>query len=100
MYGDSMTQFQFWNLVAGVLLPVLVALVTKTNMSSRLRSLCLLVLTGVSGVLNEWLSTPGGFDWEKAAWAAVTTFVIGVATLYGLWKPTGVSDAAKRSLVR
>lgn len=100
MYGDSMTQFQMWNLVAGVLLPILVALVTKANMSSRLRSITLLALTLVSGVLNEWLSTSGGFDWQHAIWASVTTFIIGVATLYGLWKPTGVSDAAKASGVK
>lgn len=100
MYGSEITTYQLITLLSGVLLPIVVALVTRLNTSSQARAILLLALSGISAVLNEWLSTSGGFDWQKAVWGAVTTFIIGVATLYGLWKPTGVSDAAKRSLVK
>lgn len=99
MYGTTITVFQLVTLITGVFLPILVALVTKVQTSPRVRSVLLLVLSGIAAVLNSWLSNPHGFDWAQAVWGAVTTFVIGVATLYGLWKPTGVSDAAKRTLV-
>jgi len=98
MYGSSITTFQLVTLIVGVLLPILVAIVTKYESSPRVKSVVLLVLSGVAAVLNSWLSTPNGFDWQQAIWGAVTTFVIGVASLFGLWKPTGVNDAAKQTL--
>lgn len=88
------------NTIVGVVLPILVALVTKTVHSDRTRALLLLVLSGVSGVLNEWLVSTGDFNWPKAVYDAVVIFVIGVATLLGLWKPTGVNEKAKQSLVK
>jgi len=100
MYGTTITTFQLVTLIVGVLLPILVALITKLNTPPRIRAVLLLALSAVSAVLNSWLSNPNGFDWGQALWGAVTTFIIGVATLYGLWKPTGVSDAAKRAGVK
>lgn len=100
MYGTTITAFQLVTLIVGVLLPVLVALVTKEITSPKVRALLLLVLSAITAVLNSWLVAPNGFDWAQALWGAVTTFIIGVATLYGLWKPTGVSDAAKATGVK
>lgn len=96
MFGSTITDFQLVNLLVGVLLPIVVALVTKTTRNApRIRATLLLVLSGVSGVLSQWLAAPGGFDFAQAILGAVTTFVIGVATLFGLWMPTGVNDKAK-----
>lgn len=100
MYGSSITAFQAVNLIVGVLLPILVAVITKEITAPRIQALLLLVLSAVSGVLSSWLAAPSGFDWAQAIWAAVTTFIIAVATLFGLWKPTGVNDAAKKTLVK
>lgn len=98
MFGTTISTFQLVTLIVGVLLPILVAVVTKYESSPRVKSVLLLVLSGVTAVLNSWLSTPNGFDWQQAVWGAVTTFIIGVATLFGLWKPTGVNEAAKKTL--
>lgn len=98
MYGSTITTFQLVTLIVGVLLPILVAVITKYESSPRVKSILLLVLSGVAAVLNSWLTTPNGFDWQQAVWGAVTTFVIGVASLFGLWKPTNVNEAAKRTL--
>lgn len=100
MFGTTITNFQLVTLIVGVFLPILVALVTKTASSPRVKAVLLLVLSGVSAVLNSWLVAPQGFDWAQAIWGAVTTFIIGTATLFGLWKPTGVNDAAKTTLVK
>lgn len=98
MYGSTITAFQLVTLIVGVFLPILVAVVTKYESSPQVKSIALLVLSGVAAVLNSWLNTPNGFDWQQAVWGAVTTFVVGVATLFGLWKPTGVNEAAKKTL--
>lgn len=93
--GPKITWTIVVNSVVGVLLPILVALVTKAVHSDRTRALLLLVLSGVSGVLNEWLVSTGDFNWPKAVYDAGIIFAVGVATLLGLWKPTGVNDRAK-----
>lgn len=98
MYGSTITAFQLVTLIVGVLLPILVAVVTRAVDSPRTRAILLLALSGITGVLNSWLVAPNGFDWAQAIWGGVTTFIIGVATLFGLWKPTGVNDAAKQTL--
>jgi hypothetical protein len=98
MWGTSVTDFQIVTFVVAVLLPILVALVNRVNASPRIRSLTLLVFTCISGILNSWLVAPNGFDWSQAIFNWIIQFIIGVAVLYGLWKPIGVSDAAKRSL--
>jgi hypothetical protein len=98
MYGTTITAFQLVTLVVGVLLPILVAVITKYESSAKVKSTLLLALSGVSAVLNSWLNTPSGFDWQQAVWGAVTTFIIGVASLFGLWMPTGVNETAKKTL--
>lgn len=95
MLGHSITGMQLVNLIVGVLLPILVALVTKYEHSAKIKALLLLVLSAVAGVLNSWLRHTGTFDWTQAIWDAMTVFIIGVATLFGLWQPTGVNDVAK-----
>jgi hypothetical protein len=98
IWGTSITDFQLVTFIAGVLLPILVAIVTRAAASPKVRAITLLVFSLISGVLNSWLVAPSGFDWSQAIFNAITQFVIGIALLYGLWKPTGVSDAAKQTL--
>lgn len=88
------------NFLVGVGLPILVALVTKEVTNPRTKAIILLLLSTVSGVLNEWLVSTGDFQWPKAIYNAVVMFVIGIATLYGLWRPTGVSGKAQQTLVK
>lgn len=95
MLGTTLHAVQIVNLIVGVLLPILVALVTKYEANPKVRATLLLVLSCITGVLNSWLAGPLGFDWAQAIWSAMTVFIIGVATLFGLWKPTGVNDSAK-----
>jgi peptidoglycan/LPS O-acetylase OafA/YrhL len=97
MYGSTITSFQLVTLIVGVLLPILVAVVTKYEASPKVKALLLLVLSAVAAVLNSWLVAPNGFDWQQAIWGTVTTFIIGVASLFGLWMPTGVNESAKKT---
>lgn len=89
----SLSSVDLVNVIVGVLLPLLVGLVTKRVTDANKKAVLLLFLNGVSAVLIEWLAVDGAFDWPRAALAAIVQFVIGVATHYGLWKPTGATPA-------
>jgi Na+/H+-translocating membrane pyrophosphatase len=95
---EGISGSQYLSALIGVVLPIVVALVTKHTQSAQLKSLLLLALSTLSGFLTEMLNDDA-FVWEQALYGAVITFVIGVATLFGLWRPTGVDNAAKNVLV-
>lgn len=98
--GGNIEAEQWVTMVTGVVLPILTALVTKPSFPPQYRALVLLVLSTISAGLNELLvASDENFQVEQWIFDTVIIFVIGVASLYGLWKPTGISDAAKRALV-
>jgi hypothetical protein len=83
-------------LLVAFLLPVLVGLVTTRVTSSAHRAWLLAGLTLATSLLVELgraLTAGTGYDVGPALLAALPAFVVSVATHYGLWKPTGVSDA-------
>jgi hypothetical protein len=79
-------------LVAGVLIPIVVNIVTKEVASSAVKSILLLVLSAVAGLATVAISG-GGVITDAALTNAAVTFVIAVASYYGFWKPTGISPA-------
>lgn len=84
------------SLLVGVVSPILVAYVNKGH-QVKAKAIELAAISAVTGVLNEWLVASGSFDWGQVLVNAVTTFVIAVAAIFGLWEPTGVSDKARNS---
>lgn len=97
--GATLNTVQVASLLIGVFIPILVGLVTKKITKAALKSVLLLALSCVSGFLTEFINS-ANFIWQQALLTSVITFVIGVATYYGLWKPTGVADQAARTLVK
>jgi hypothetical protein len=87
MSGDT----QVIAMISGVLIPILVALLTKLRASSKLKAMANAILCAVSGALSTVI--PGAFSWKPFAVAALSTWAVSVATYYGLWKPTGVTQA-------
>ena len=89
---------QVLGLLAGVILPVLVGLVTKHVTDSGVKAALLAGLSVGINLITEVanaLSTGAAYDLGAALMAGLGTFVVGVALHYGLWKPTGVSDKAQ-----
>ncbi len=87
-------------LIAGVL-PVLVGLVTTRMTSGAAKAWLLAALSLLTSLLVELVRviTAGGvYDVGIALLTALPAFVVSVATHYGLWRPTGVTDAAQTSL--
>lgn len=82
-------------LCVAVVLPVLVGLVTTRVTSSGAKAVLLAALSLLSSLLLELaraLTDGVTYDLGVALLTALPAFVISVATHYGLWKPTGISD--------
>lgn len=91
----------YLSLLVAVVLPALVALVTKRFASGAVKSLVLLFLTIVLGFVTELQNNGGGpFDLEIAIRNTVVAFVIAVAVHYGLLQPlqiTGKDGAIQKA---
>jgi hypothetical protein len=99
---SSITLAQLISSAVGIVLPILVAVVTNRVASGAVKAVVLLVLAAISSFLSEWLvalNTAATFDLAQAAYGVLMTFVVAVATHFGLWKPavvTGEHGAAAR----
>lgn len=93
---------QVLSMVVGVFLPIVVGLVTTHVTHSGIKGTVLALLSAVAGFLSEWvaaLQAGEAFAIDQALLAWLGTFVVAVATHFGLWKPTRVSEKAQRVLV-
>lgn len=85
-------------LVLAVLLPIAVGLVTTRFTSGSVKAWLLAGLTLVTSIVTEAveaMTAAATFDLGVALMAAIPSFAISVAMYYGLWKPTGVGEAAQ-----
>lgn len=83
-------------ILASVILPIVVAFVTKQDTLGKYKAVTLLALSAITSFVYQWqeyASGVGDVDLGNAALGAVVTFVIATATHYGLWKPTEVTGS-------
>lgn len=89
------------SLLVGTVIPVLVGVVTKIAAPSGLKAIVNLVLSAVSAALTLAIEGDGLVeDPEVFLMTTLMTFVVSVATHYGLLKPalvTGSQGAVQRS---
>lgn len=81
--------------IIGIVLPLLVAIVTKVSTSSAVKAILLAALALVTNLLvgiDNALTTHTAYDLGAALILALGTFVVSVAVHYGLWKATGITD--------
>ncbi|MCI3246280.1 hypothetical protein [Streptomyces spinosisporus] len=92
----------YWlGLVASVVLPVLVGLVTTKVTHAGWKAVLLLALSTVNGFIVEYAGPhDAGYSVGTAAVLALVSFGTGVLAHFGLWKPTGVSGKAQDSFVK
>lgn len=89
------------SLILTVVLPLLVGLITRKSTNAGVKSVLLLLGSGVASVLQVWLAAASShihFVWFAVVYNAVVNFAIAVAIHFGLWKPTGVAEAAQNTL--
>lgn len=90
---------QVISLLIGVVLPLLVGLVTKWDTNPSFRAVLLLLLSAISAFATEFLASMNNgttFDVGATLLSVLGTFLVGVGLHFGLWKPSGASDALKR----
>lgn len=83
------------NLAVGVVLPMLVALVTKQTASGALKAILLAALSAVSGLVQAWIAVGSGqpFDLGAAGTTALISFVWAVVAHYGILKPVSLTGS-------
>lgn len=82
------------SLLVGIVIPLVVGLLSKIHASSGLKAVINAALSAIAGALAAYAST--GFsatDWKTLVTSIVTTWVVSVATYYGVYKPTGVAGS-------
>lgn len=94
--ASSISSVQVVSLLIGTLIPIVVALVTKSTASPGTKAVVNLALSAVSAFGAEYVNSVN-FVWQQALLTTVTTFAVSVATYYGLWKPTRVAGAGSRA---
>jgi heme/copper-type cytochrome/quinol oxidase subunit 4 len=91
----------YWlTLVVTLVLPILVGLVTKVSTNSSIKAVLLLALSAATVIISNLLAVDGVTDVGPMVTATIVTFVIAVATHFGLWKPTEVTATVQNSLVK
>jgi hypothetical protein len=84
-------QLEAWvvMLLSGTLTPLLTGLITKLQAHPGTKALIALLLTAISAVVNAIVLANGEFLARNMIILFVTTFVMHVATYFGVWKPVG-----------
>ncbi|WP_295787527.1 hypothetical protein [uncultured Microbacterium sp.] len=94
---------QLLNLLIAVVFPVLVGLVTTSNVRSAWKAILLATISLASGLASALLTAVLDgvpFDLIAAFLTGLAAWIIALATYAGFWKPTGVAAAAQRAGVQ
>jgi hypothetical protein len=77
----------YWiTLAVTVLLPLVVALVTKAQSNPTLKAIVLLALSAITAFLSNLLAVDGTTDIGPLIRDTVVTFIVAVAAYFGLWR--------------
>ena len=82
-------------LVSVMVIPMLVAVLTRAQASAGLKSILNVLLSALASVLQQLI--PGTFEWVPFFVNWLVTFVFNVGVYYGFYKPTQVAPALNRS---
>lgn len=82
--------------LAGSLIPLLTAVVTKWRASSRLKAIVNLSLSVLAGVVAYLVGVEGETTVLGLLAAATTTYLASGTTYSNLWKPTGATSVLQQ----
>jgi len=94
---------QLIGILSGIVIPVLVGLVTRYVTHSGIKAGLLAGLSFGINLLTELgaaLANGTAYNLGAALLAGLGTVIVAVSLHYGIYKPTGVSDVAQRSLIK
>jgi hypothetical protein len=84
---------QVLSYILGIVFPIIVGIVTKATAPAWVKALTLTVLSTIGGFLSQAITENGHVDLKRVFVSTVTVFVVGVATHFGLWKPSEVTGS-------
>lgn len=85
----------------GIVIPILVALVTKASASSGMKAVINALMSAVAGALAVVVQQHGDVWNLNTLGASIGwTWVVSIATYYGLLKPAGIAPAVARVTAR
>lgn len=88
---------QTLSILSGVLVPILVGIVTRLDATAGLKAVLNFGLSAVSGALTAVTQNSGQLVWREFVTSIGVTWVVSVATYYGLYKPSGVAGTVAAS---
>lgn len=97
MTGFAPSPEQWLNVTINLVLPIVVAVVTKRTADGALKALTLLILSAVSGYLVVILAAyQHGVqpDLGYATWTALLGLIVAIGSHFGLLKPVGITGSA------
>lgn len=77
----------------GLVVPLLVALLTRRWASDRLKSVLNVLSSAVLGSAVYLMAADGGYDLEGFFNSFLNTLVVSIVSYYGFYKPTGVAGS-------
>lgn len=77
--------------LAGTVIPLLTALITKLRASSGVKAVCNLVLSVIAGGVAHLIANEGASTWMELVTAMVAVYLASGVSYQNLWKPTGVT---------
>jgi hypothetical protein len=84
---------QILNLLVAVIFPVIVGLITTKTTNPALKATLLATISFASGIAGQLLASGvEGFDWFTAIVTGLGAWVVAIATHFGFWKATGVTE--------
>lgn len=87
------------SLLFGTLIPIVGGVLLKNSLSGTFKAIVNLVLSALAAVINVSLTEGGGaIVSESTLKSTGLTFLVSIATLYGVWKPTGVDAELKANV--
>lgn len=92
--ANGFNAVQIVSVLVGTFIPILTALVTKSTAKPGVKAVTTLALSAIAAFGTEFINHEGdAFYWQGALLTTVVTFVVAVATYYGLWRPTNVAGS-------
>lgn len=86
---------QLLSLLAGSVIPLLVAVFTKMNASSKTKAVVNLILSLAAGFVTWALEHNGRFTWYELVSAMALVYLSSGVTYQNFWKPTAVAPTVQ-----
>lgn len=98
---EAQFDVQILTVISGVLIPLIVGLIAKEVTSSSVKAILNALLSAIAGGIAAAIDAGGAIeDWRVWLFHIALTWVVSIATYYGLWKPTGVAPKVNHATGR